>query len=366
MSRWTDLLESVERAEPSPLVPARALERAAELVERPARRGARRMIAIVAAGVACCLILGALALAAHTRSSTPEPAQPPFPTPPACAIAAGGSGVNCGPASAAIRIAEGWQVINQGSCINHTRLYFGAHTANDDAPLSLMLDMPSGALAKGGDVRVTNGQLALGSGAKESLSGQAVVEPGGKSGAFTVHGRDAQGKPDGNAYSGAWTCRAGHASQQAASRQTHQARMCTREEHQGGSFTLTADGYRIDCGSGSAILWVGGRWQVVFPANCGVGDLHFGVRTDPLPDRLIVHTESIIGAAPESQRAQDVIDGDMNLPGTHAALGGRAIFRRGEDGGAFDLNNRGGVSANRGGAGVGSPRVDYVGAWMCG
>src|ERR1051325_1107992 len=130
MSRWTELLRSVERAEPSPMIPARAVARADELAQRPAAPRARKAIIIVVAGAACCLILAALALAAHTRSSAPEPPNPSSPAPPACASATSGSGVDCGPASAAIRTAGSWQVIDEGRCIDHTRLYFGVHTAN--------------------------------------------------------------------------------------------------------------------------------------------------------------------------------------------------------------------------------------------
>ena len=77
MSPWTELLQSVEHAEPSPLVPARALARAAELGERPTRRGARKAMTLVAVAAAASLVLAVLALAAHSRSSAPEPAKPP-------------------------------------------------------------------------------------------------------------------------------------------------------------------------------------------------------------------------------------------------------------------------------------------------
>ena len=116
MSRWTELLQSVERAEPSPVVPARALARAAEraVADRPSWRPPRVLVfAMAATGVALVIVM--LALAAHSGPSAPEPARPPFPAPPACAIATGASGVDCGPASAAIRTAGHWQVINQGS-----------------------------------------------------------------------------------------------------------------------------------------------------------------------------------------------------------------------------------------------------------
>jgi len=90
MSQWTDLLQSVERAEPSPLVPARALARAAELGEQPAQRRARKAITLVAAGAACCLILAALMIAAHSREQT-APARP-TPAPHPCVVGSPGCG----------------------------------------------------------------------------------------------------------------------------------------------------------------------------------------------------------------------------------------------------------------------------------
>ena len=91
MSQWTDLLRSVERAEPSPLVPARALARAAELGEQPAQRRSRTAIKLIAAGAACCLILGVLVIAAHSRgqSAPAKPAHAPRP----CVVGSAG----CGP-----------------------------------------------------------------------------------------------------------------------------------------------------------------------------------------------------------------------------------------------------------------------------
>jgi hypothetical protein len=74
MSQWTDLLQSVERAEPSPLVPARALARAVELGDQPAQRRARKAITLVAVAAAAFLVLAALVIAAHSRSSAPAPA----------------------------------------------------------------------------------------------------------------------------------------------------------------------------------------------------------------------------------------------------------------------------------------------------
>jgi hypothetical protein len=73
-------LQSVEHAEPSPLVPARALARAAELGEQPAQRRARKALTLVAVAAAAFLVLAVLALAAHSRSSAPAPAKPPHPT----------------------------------------------------------------------------------------------------------------------------------------------------------------------------------------------------------------------------------------------------------------------------------------------
>src|SRR5262245_40003495 len=90
MSQWTDLLRSVERAEPSPLVPARALARAAELGDQPAQRRARKAITLIAAGAACCLILAALVIAAHSREQT-APANSTAPRP--CVVGSAG----CGP-----------------------------------------------------------------------------------------------------------------------------------------------------------------------------------------------------------------------------------------------------------------------------
>jgi hypothetical protein len=329
----------------------------------------RRFFIGLVAATAVAAVLFVLALAAHSRSSAPQPAKRTFPAPPACAVAAGGSGVDCGPASAAIRTAGSWQVIDQGSCVDHTRLYFGAHTTGGDAPLSLMLNVPPRALAKGGDVRVTDGQLALVSGRKEPLSGQAVVAPGGNSGAYTVHGQNAEGKLDGNAYTGAWTCRAGHTSQQ-VKQQTRRARLlprCARNER---GFHVH-HGYRLVCGPGSAIIWVGGRWQVVSPGICEHrGPLHFGVVDGAYPDGADPHRALVFPLGPFftdasarsrflSGGAVAVSDGEIDLPGAHTALSGSMIVQRGGTGGAFDLNNRGG-------AGVGWPRADYVGAWACG
>jgi hypothetical protein len=334
--------------------------------------------AMAATGVALVIVM--LALAAHTRSSAPEPTKPPFPAPPACAIATGGSGVDCGPASAAIRTAGGWQVINQGCCIDHTRLYFGVHTTNRDAPLSLMVNMPPEALANGGDAQVTNGQLALVSGAKESLSGQAVVEPGGKSGAFTVHGRDAQGRPDGNTYAGAWTCRAGHTPQHVKP-QTPATELpqCTQKEIGRGAHAvgtdsggfLVRDGYRLDCGPGSAIVWAAGRWQVLSPGICGMySRLYFGIYDGSYPAGKDPHRtlQFYVGPSYNTPALDSLLvhggrsgvgDGEIDVLGAHEALSGRAIVERGGGGGAFDLNNRGGPSA-------GYSRNTYVGAWTCG
>lgn len=145
---------------------------------------------LAAGGVA--LLVVALTFATHSRSASGEP---PFPPPPPCRAAAGGAGVDCGPASAVIHIDGAWQVIDQGRCVDHTHLYFGTHTPNGDAPLSLMLAIPPAMLAKGGDARVTDGRLSLASGAKESLSGRVVIAPGGNSGALTAKGHDSEGHP---------------------------------------------------------------------------------------------------------------------------------------------------------------------------
>ena len=325
---------------------------------------------VAAGGVAFVIV--ALAFAAHTRFAA---AKPPFPAPPPCPVAAGGSGVDCGPASAAIRTAGNWQVIQQGRCVDRTRLYFGVHTANGDAPLSLMLDIPPGALAKGGGVRITNGQLALVSGATESLSGQAFVAPGGRSGAFTAHGQDAQGKPDGTTYTGAWTCRAGHTPRH-VTQQTSQAHLpqCTQKDLRNAGHSVARDGYGLDCGPGSAIVWVGGRWRVVSPGICGYGGnfVDFGVFDGRYPRGADPHKTlqfHLVGFNLDASAvlrnrlltggALGVIDGEIDLPGAHTAPRGRAIVQRGGSGGAFDLNNRGGPT-------VGWPRADYVGAWACG
>lgn len=320
-----------------------------------AKVGFTRRVTVGSVAAAAALIgLVGLALAGHTGSAASEPAMPPLAAPPPCPVAAGGSGVDCGPASAAIRTAGAWQVIDQGRCIDRARLYFGAHTQGGDAPLSLIVEIPQATLVKGGDVRVTDGQLVRASGAKEPLSGLAVIAPGGNSGAFTVHGRDAQGKHDGAIYAGAWTCRAGQASQQASSQQIRRARLCTHKEPGAGYTSPTAvrDRDRITCGPGSAILWVGGRWQFVFPGgDCGSSDLHFHGYS------LWFHPESLWTDLP-FKLAQGVSDGGMTVAGTHAAFSGRVIFQPGQVGGAFDLNNRASPSS--------PDRADYVGAWACG
>src|SRR5262249_605202 len=69
----------------------RALARAAELGEQPAPRAGRKAITVIAIGAACCLILAALAIAAHSREQT-APAEPP-PAPHPCAVGSPG----CGP-----------------------------------------------------------------------------------------------------------------------------------------------------------------------------------------------------------------------------------------------------------------------------
>jgi hypothetical protein len=91
MPEWTDLLQSVEQAEPSPMIPARALARLAELGEQPAPRHGRKVFTVVLAGVATLAVLFVLALAAHSRGQT-EPATPQ-PAPPPCSIGTPG----CGP-----------------------------------------------------------------------------------------------------------------------------------------------------------------------------------------------------------------------------------------------------------------------------
>ncbi len=78
MSRWTELLECVERAEPSPVIPARALARAAELAERPARRRARRATMVVAAALGAVVLVVMLVIAAHSRRDV-APAAPVRP-----------------------------------------------------------------------------------------------------------------------------------------------------------------------------------------------------------------------------------------------------------------------------------------------
>jgi hypothetical protein len=360
-----DLVMPVGEFEPPLDLHSRIVARERELAvaHRPSRRLPRVLVfAVAATGVALVIVM--LALAAHSRSSAPQPTKPPpFPAPPACAIATGGSGVDCGPGSAAIRTAGHWQVINQGRCINHNRLYFGVHTTNGDALLSLMLDMPPGALATGGDVQVTNGQLALVSGAKESLSGQAAVEPGGKSGAFTVHGRDAQGRPDGNTYAGAWTCRAGHPPKQGTpQQQTPRSQLphCTQKEvRRSANVFVFRDGYWLSCGPASAIVWAGGRWQVVSPGVCSdsdYADFHFGIDHHHAHRWLQFVTDfAITGPALANLIAHGgyaaVPDGEINVLGAHEALSGREIIQRGGGGGAFAL---------------GRSRTIYVGAWTCG
>ena len=79
MSQWTELLRSVGRAEPSPSIPARALGRLAQLGEQPAPRRSGKALRIVIAGAACCLVLAALALAAHSHEQKAKPTTPTKP-----------------------------------------------------------------------------------------------------------------------------------------------------------------------------------------------------------------------------------------------------------------------------------------------
>jgi hypothetical protein len=320
------------------------------------------------AAAAIVTVFGVLAIAGHLGSAASEPARPPFRAPPPCGIAADGPGVDCGSASAAIRTASTWHVIKQGRCIDDTRLYFGVHTANGDAPLALILGKPSpGVLAKGGEVQVTNGQLTLASGATESLAGWATVAPGGSAGAFSVQGRDAAGQPDGHRYAGAWTCRAGHAPPHLKVQEAAQAKLpqCTAKQIRGLSGAVRG-GYRLECGPASAIVWAGEHWQVVSPGICFEYDPHFGVleglHSKGLPD---AHRTLQFFAGPyfpdtkpARNGAYGVGDGEIDVLGAHSALWGRVIFQPGGRGGAFDLNNRARPSA--------ADRADYVGAWTCG
>jgi hypothetical protein len=306
---------------------------------------------VAAGGVA--LLLVALAFAAHTRSAAGDP---PYPAAPPCPAAADGSGVDCGPASAVIRVGDDWRVIDQGHCLDHRRLYFGAHGVNGDAPLSLMVEISAAVVARGGYARVVDGQLVLGSGAKRSLVGRAVIPPGGDGGAFSVHAR-ADGKPTGTTYAGAWTCQAGHPAQQATSQQGRQAKPCTQDNPGADYGSPTGSGSNpVTCGRGSAAVLVNRRWQFVFPAEyCPALGPHF---TSNKNRYLWFHPGSLIDQSVPNTLAQGVSDGEMTVAGVHAGLIGRVIFQPDQEGGGFDLNNRGGPSARW-------PRRDYVGAWTC-
>lgn len=267
-------------------------------------------------------------------------------------------------ASAAIRTTGGWQVIDQGRCVNGTQLSFGAQGTVGDPSLSLMLDIPPTVRATGGYAEVTDGQLVLASGATESLVGRAVIPPGGNGGAFNVRARDARGHPTGPAYAGAWTCQAGHPAQHV----TSQANLprCTRKELDADR-GVSRNGYRLQCGPGSAIVWLAGRWQVVSAGNCYYDTgIYFGIQDGRYPRGADPHRTLWFNFGFDGTLQSKLVhggtsgawDGEIDLPAAHTAVSGNTIIQPGGAGGAFDLNNRGAQSE-------GSPRADYVGAWTC-
>jgi hypothetical protein len=325
----------------------------------------RRVIAAVAVAL---LILGALAIAAHSRAQRvePGPATRPIPAPPQCF-----SGGNvCGQASAVVRSGGQWQVIRSGRCVGHGRLYFGIDSTTQlaHAWLALMVDIPSGVPAQGGGpARVVDGRVKIVPGVDERVSGTAIVQPGGSSGAFNVHGRDAHGFPDGSTYVGAWTCRAGHPprSAGATAASTAPPPQCTQQEIQDGAnagFVFSAGavsrhGWNLDCGPASAVVRAAGRWQLVSAGRCvDRGRLYFGASTDRrVPQRSLGFGVSV----PDSMFAHGgpsaVDDGEITIvPGAHAALSGSATVAPKAIGGGFDLYGRG------------PDHGRYVGAWSCG
>jgi hypothetical protein len=60
--------------------------------------------------------------------------------------------------------------------------------------------------SRAGIVNVVDGELEMVPGIRVALSGTAHVDPGFRSGTFSVYGRGAGGRHTGGTFTGGWTC----------------------------------------------------------------------------------------------------------------------------------------------------------------
>ena len=199
-----DLVQPVGEIDPPLDLHVRISERERRLA--PDRRPRRLPPALVrvAALAGVVLVVGALALAAHSRNGT-RPAASAV-APPHCTklddqnggVVRNGFDVVCGPASAVVRVAGRWQVMNSGRCTERGWMYFGVSTKRDVPHAALSLHFqPRG---RQGWTGAVDGEIETRPGAKEAVSGTATSKPGSAGGTFILHGRA------GGSYLGSWNC----------------------------------------------------------------------------------------------------------------------------------------------------------------
>ncbi len=95
--------------------------------------------------------------------------------------------------------------IPHGACNGPTggRLDFGIYSPRATMHVGLGLRFET---VRAGTVKVIDGELEVVPGIRVALSGIARVDPGFRSGTFSVYGRGADGRLTGGTITGSWTC----------------------------------------------------------------------------------------------------------------------------------------------------------------
>jgi hypothetical protein len=155
-----DLVRSVGEFDPPLDLHARINARELELATGQRRAGVPRMLVRIAAVAGALLILGALALAAHSREQKAKPAKSTNPAPRPCVV---GSDPDCGPLptvptsrTPVPRDVHDRGVIRRGLLRPGTYTYYNFSPANPNSGFNLRFTVPAGwtwdgrALSKGG------------------------------------------------------------------------------------------------------------------------------------------------------------------------------------------------------------------------
>ena len=113
--------------------------------------------------------------------------------------------VQCGPASAVVTVRGVSHTITHGACNGPSggRLDFGIYSPRATPHVGLGLRFET---VRAGTVKVIDGELEVVPGIRVALSGTAHVDPGFRSGTFSVHGRRADGRRTGGTITGRWIC----------------------------------------------------------------------------------------------------------------------------------------------------------------